>query len=108
MGLLFFLRFFFQLAGQEQALTKPPAHDGLGPNLVNLLIERVPHELLARLDAHVHRPEPAVARAISQEHGGVGGAEEHAAARQLLDVTPVGRPEPVCPQRQELLDASHI
>ena len=79
--------------GQVQRLPGPVAHDGLGPQLVPLLLQIPPHALGRRPPPHVDGQEAAVAGLIPQVVVGIGGAEEDAAARDVLHVPPVGRPE---------------
>ena len=60
------------------------------------------------LDPGVHGPEAPVAGAISQVLRGVGRAEEHAPAGDILHMAPIGGPEAVRPQAEELLDTGHV
>ena len=97
------------LSAQIQRLTQTVAHNSLRPDLADgFLVQLVPDALGSPVYAHVHRPEPTVACAVAQKLALVGRAEEHAAARQLLDVSAVGSAETVAALREELLDPADL
>ena len=108
MGLLGLLGGGLNFPFEEKRLSRLPADHGLSPELVNFSGQISPDAFGRRGQTHIHRPETPVAGAVPQVVRGVGGAEEHTAPGQLLDMAAIGRTETVRPQGEKLLDARHI
>ena len=102
------LRCVGDLSAEIQRFSQSPVSHGLCPELIQFLRQLLPYIFGHGVTTDINGPKAAVAGLIVQVVVAVGGAEEHAPARQLLHMAAISSTEPIRPLAEELLDAGDV